>query len=74
LIPGIFDGEHSFSIEAASADRVRFTRTENFTGIIVAPLAAMLRDTEHGFAPVNEALKSRAQPMFSGRRTHFRAE
>ena len=32
LVPGLFDGEHSFTIEPLGESRVRFTQREIFTG------------------------------------------
>ncbi len=35
LIPGLFDGEHIFTIEPLDAGRVRFVQREIFTGLLV---------------------------------------
>jgi hypothetical protein len=65
-VPGLFDGEHRFRIEAdtGTVDRVRFVQEERFTGIL-APLILRFigRSTEQGFAAMNRALKSRAEQM-----------
>jgi hypothetical protein len=50
LIPGLFDGEHIFTIEPLEARRVRFVQREIFTGI-----------TRRGFEEMNLALKLRAE-------------
>lgn len=60
-IPGIFDGEHAFLIEPLGEDRVRFTQKESFKGILRPFLGALLRDSERGFAAMNEALKARSE-------------
>jgi len=62
LMPGLFDGEHIFTIETLGANRVRFTQREVFTGILVPLLARRLdTDTRRGFEEMNQALKSRAE-------------
>jgi hypothetical protein len=61
-IPGLFDGEHIFSIERLGADRVRFTQREIFTGLLVPFRGGRLdRDTRRGFKEMNQALKKRAE-------------
>lgn len=60
LMPGIFDGEHSFRLEA-TASGCRFRHDETFSGILVALFGAMLDNTAHGFAEMNKALKRRAE-------------
>ena len=61
-IPGLFDGEHIFTIEPIAANRVRFVQQENFNGILVPLLAHNLdRDTKRGFDEMNQALKSQAE-------------
>ena len=61
MIPGVFDGEHRFRIEAAGPGRVRFTQSERFGGILVPLLWRKLRDggTAKGFRAMNEALARR---------------
>ena len=60
LMPGIFDGEHSFVIEAASGG-CRLHHEESFGGILVPLFGKMLADTERGFVALNEALKQRVE-------------
>jgi hypothetical protein len=60
--PGIFDGEHSFSIEPHGEGRVRFVQQERFKGLLVPFLSKMLdRDARRGFEEMNRALKQRAE-------------
>ena len=61
MIPGIFDGEHRFRIEAAGPGRVRFIQSERFGGILLPMLWKKLRDggTAKGFRAMNEALARR---------------
>jgi hypothetical protein len=63
LIPGLFDGEHSLTIQPLEANRVRFVQHEIFTGILVPLFAHSLdTDTRRGFEEMNQALKMRAEP------------
>jgi hypothetical protein len=62
LIPGLFDGEHIFTIEPLGANRVRFVQQEIFTGLLVPLFARGLdADTRRGFEEMNQALKVRAE-------------
>lgn len=62
IIPGLFDGEHVFTVESLGDTRVRFVQREIFTGILVPLLARSLdADTLRGFNEMNQALKSRAE-------------
>jgi hypothetical protein len=62
LISGLFDGEHSFTIEPLGESRVRFTQREVFTGLLVPLFARGLdTDTRRGFEEMNQALKARAE-------------
>ncbi len=62
LIPGMFDGEHIFTIQRLGVNRVRFVQREIFTGFLV-PLFArgLYTDTLRGFKELNRALKIRAE-------------
>lgn len=62
LMPGIFDGEHYFILEEQADGSTLFRHGEIFSGMLVLPLFAMIReDTEAGFRAMNEALKARAE-------------
>jgi hypothetical protein len=64
LIPGIFDGEHRFTITELGAGRVRFTQGEKFGGVLVGFAKASLdRGTKAGFIAMNAALKKRAENL-----------
>ena len=64
LVPGLFDGEHIFTIEALEANRVRFTQREVFTGLLVPLFARSLNaDTRRGFVEMNQALKLQAEQI-----------
>ncbi|HZN19328.1 MAG TPA: SRPBCC domain-containing protein [Micromonosporaceae bacterium] len=62
LVPGIFDGEHSFTIEQLGAGRVRLVQEEDFRGVLVPFLGRFLdRRTRPAFEQMNQALKRRAE-------------
>ena len=62
LVPGLFDGEHIFTIEPVGTNRVRFVQREIFTGLLVPLFARGLdTDTRRGFEEMNQALKARAE-------------
>src|SRR5918994_3392641 len=54
LVPGIFDGEHSFTIEPLEENRVRFLQREAFKGLLVPLFARSLEtNTQRGFEEMN---------------------
>jgi len=58
---GIFDGEHSFRIEALPGGRSRLIHEEKFNGIAVPLAVGMLNDTiKPQFEAMNRALAARA--------------
>ena len=62
LVPGLFDGEHSFTIQPLEDDRVRFVQREAFRGLLVPLFARSLEsNTRRGFEEMNRALKGRAE-------------
>jgi hypothetical protein len=62
LVPGLFDGEHSFTIQPLEEDRVRFVQREAFKGVLVPVFARSLdTNTKRGFEQMNRALKGRAE-------------
>jgi hypothetical protein len=62
VIPGIFDGEHVFTIDARDGKGVTLRQVERFTGVLVPFLARSLdRHTLPAFVKMNEALKARAE-------------
>jgi hypothetical protein len=61
-VPGLFDGEHSFTIEPLGEDLVRFIQSERFGGLFLPLLAKMLdRDIRRGFEDMNRLLKLRSE-------------
>ncbi len=62
LVPGLFDGEHSFTIEPLEENGVRFVQREAFKGLLVPLFARSLEsNTQRGFEEMNRALKERAE-------------
>ena len=63
LMPGLFDGEHYFTIEDLGGNRVRFVQGEIFKGLLV-PVMSMFKvlgNAYVGFQEMNQALKERAE-------------
>jgi hypothetical protein len=62
LLPGIFDGEHFFQLQALAPDRTRLVHGERFSGLLVPLARASLEGpTRAGFVAMNHALKARAE-------------
>lgn len=62
VIPGLFDGEHYFKLEAIGASRVRFIHGEVFSGILVGLAKhALLQSTRTGFDAMNQALRQHVE-------------
>lgn len=63
LVPGLFDGEHSFTIQPLEENRVRFVQREAFKGLLVPLLFARSLETktQQGYEEMNRALKERAE-------------
>lgn len=62
LVPGLFDGEHTFTLHPAGPGRTRLTQHEEFRGLL-APLVLKLiaKPTLVSFNQMNQALKARAE-------------
>ena len=61
IVPGLFDGEHSYRIEPA-ADGSRFYHSEQFTGLLTHMMpASSFEAVREGFEAMNDALKRRAE-------------
>lgn len=61
VLPGIFDGRHSFHLEALPDGRTRLTQSEQFSGLLVALTGTVLERTRAGFTAMNQALRLRAE-------------
>jgi hypothetical protein len=66
LVPGLFDGEHIFSIDEREPGRVTFSQAERFRGLLVPFLRKTIEiDTTATFHAVNEALAGRVAAVRS---------
>jgi hypothetical protein len=59
LLPGLFDGAHSFTLEPLPGNRTQLTQSETFRGLLVPLSGSLLQRTEAGFTAMNEALRQR---------------
>ncbi|AYF72810.1 SRPBCC domain-containing protein [Nocardia yunnanensis] len=60
LLPGIFDGEHSFTLSATDGG-TDVVQAEKFSGLLVPFLGSTLEKTRESFVALNEALKKRVE-------------
>ncbi len=63
LVPGLFDGEHYFRLEALAMNETRLIHGEKIHGLLVPFLASTLKATKAGFILMNKALKSKAESI-----------
>lgn len=62
LFPGLFDGEHYYSLTRAADDSTLFTHGEIFDGLLAPLLRSTLeKGTRAGFEAMNVALKHRLE-------------
>ena len=62
IMPGLFEAEHSFTIEPVDTNRVKFVQHEEFRGILAALMLRFLGEkTQNGFEAMNQALKDEAE-------------
>ena len=62
LVPGLFDGEHYFTMEPKAAGGTRFVHGEHFSGLLVGLAKSTLdKGTKNAFIAMNKALKVRAE-------------
>jgi hypothetical protein len=67
LVPGLFDGEHSLTIQPLGENRARFVQREAFKGLLVPLFRRSLdNNTQRGFEEMNRALKERAEVSPTG--------
>ncbi|MCU1615415.1 MAG: hypothetical protein JWO98_2955 [Frankiales bacterium] len=57
VIPGLFDGAHSFTLEPLPDGRTRLVQSETFRGVLVRFSGSLVQKTGAGFAAMNEALR-----------------
>ncbi len=61
FFPGLFDGEHRFTIEPIAGNSCRLVQAEKFTGLLVSLFGKGFDATGAGFEQMNQALKARAE-------------
>lgn len=62
LIPGLFDGTHSFKMEALDSNRTNFIQEEKFSGILVPFFWNQIQHkTRTGFEMMNVKLKEEVE-------------
>ena len=62
IMPGLFDGEHIFTVEPVDSNRVKFIQREEFRGILAALMLRFIgENTQNGFKAMNQALKDEAE-------------
>ncbi|CAN7203639.1 hypothetical protein [Knoellia sp. LjRoot47] len=59
LVPGLLDGEHSFTLDPVSGG-TRLTHAERFSGALV-PFVRRTLDVGDDFAAMNDALRDRTE-------------
>jgi hypothetical protein len=67
-IPGMFDGRHSFTLEALDPTTTRLVQAERFTGCLVPFTGRLLRRTAAGFEEMNQAIAAEAVERFTAPR------
>ena len=61
VLPGVFDGRHSFLVEDVGDGVTRLTQAEEFSGVLVPFTRTILERTRAGFEAMNEVLRLRAE-------------
>ncbi|WP_341529630.1 SRPBCC domain-containing protein [Nostoc sp. UHCC 0302] len=62
ILPGMFDGEHTYIIEELGNQGVRLIQKETYTGLLIPFLAKKLsKNTRGGFELMNQAIKNLAE-------------
>jgi hypothetical protein len=68
VMPGLFDGEHSFTIRPTGPGQVRLTQHEEFRGLLAPVLLAMIaKPTLASFQQMNQAVKARVEQPTAAR-------
>lgn len=70
LVPGLYDGEHRFVLDATADGGTRLTHAESFGGVLAGVVNRFVgAATEQGFHEMNAALKARAESVAETERT-----
>ncbi len=59
VLPGVFDGRHSFTLTAMPGGRTLLQQSATFTGVLVPFAEGVLNRTRAGFMAMNEAVTRR---------------
>ncbi|MDZ4769259.1 MAG: SRPBCC domain-containing protein [Chloroflexota bacterium] len=64
-VPGIFDGEHGFTLDRLSDRQTRLTNREVYSGLLtpVIQRTAMMRAAPAGFVAMNHEIQRRAESL-----------
>lgn len=61
ILPGVFDGEHRFTLTETATGGTELVQSENFSGLLVPFTGKTIAATRQNFAALNQALKTRAE-------------
>jgi hypothetical protein len=62
MVPGLFDGDHSFTLEPTNGNRTRLIQSETLSGLLVPLLSGKrLSSISLGIRFMNQALKERVE-------------
>ena len=61
LVPGLFDGRHSFEVGPHPQGGTLFRQSETFSGLLALMAKGSLQGTREGFRAMNEALAARSR-------------
>jgi hypothetical protein len=75
FVPGLYDGEHRFTLESAVDGGTRLIHAESFDGVLVGVVNRFVgAATERGFHEMNAALKARVEALAETERVATREE
>jgi len=61
VLPGVFDGEHSYRLTPIEGGGTRLVQAERFSGVLVPFVGGIVDRTVNDFRRLNEALKQRVE-------------
>lgn len=63
IMPGVFDGERSFTLTPLDGGGTRLVQSETFRGVLVPFAGRMIAGTEQDFALLNDAMKRHVEML-----------
>jgi hypothetical protein len=66
VIPGVFDGRHSFTLTPLTGGRTLMQQSETFSGALIPFSGSVLARTHEGFTSMNVALDQKTARMEDG--------